>query len=281
MTQPYTRLLNKLIKNVPIRRRKMLKMDTWTNSWLTLWKVLAISTIMMRPGVCKADSVDDYINTQMPKNHITGLSLAIIDGGTIVRAQGYGFADTAAGTAVTQHTLFQAGSISKSVAAMGALRLVESGKLSLDADVNSALVSWKVPENQFTNEKPVTLRAILSHTAGLSVHGFAGYAVDAPVPTLLQIMNGEKPANTPAIRVNKLPGSIWRYSGGGYMVMQQMVLDVTGTKFPGFMRDNVLTPLGMTDSSYEQPMPPVRESSAVNGYSPDGSLLKRAMARLS
>ena len=98
---------------------------------------------------------------------------------------------------MTTSTLFQAGSISKPVAALGALRLVEQGKLALDEDVNARLTTWKVPENEFTREKKVTLRGLLSHTAGLTVHGFPGYATDEPVATLVQVLDGAKPANTP------------------------------------------------------------------------------------
>ena len=169
----------------------------------------------------RSDAIDDFIRTQMQRRHIPGLSIAIIQDGKIIRAKGYGVAEQGGEREVTASTLFQAGSISKSVAAVGALRLVEKGKLALDEDVNGKLTTWKVPENAFTREKKVTLRGILSHTAGLTVHGFPGYAVDCPVPTLLQVLEGAKPANTAPIRVDILPGSKWRYSGGGYTVMQQ------------------------------------------------------------
>ena len=136
-----------------------------------------------------------------------------------------------------------------------ALRLVEMGQLDLDQDVNKKLVAWKVPENEFTKEKKVTLRGLLSHSAGMTVHGFPGYRADAAIPTLLQVLEGVKPANTPAIRVDLVPGSRWRYSGGGYTVMQQMLVDVTQKSFPDLMRDLVLAPIGMTQSTYEQPLP--------------------------
>ena len=122
---------------------------------------------------------------------------------------------------------------------------MEQGQLALDDDVNTKLTSWKVPENEFTGKKKVTLRGLLSHTAGLTVHGFPGYATDEPVPTLVQVLDGEKPANTGPIRVDILPGSKWRYSGGGYTVMQQMVIDVTGKPYPQFMQETVLVPLEM------------------------------------
>ncbi len=123
----------------------------------------------------------------------------------------------------TPKTLFQAGSISKPVAAAAMLALVQEGKLSLDEDVNQKLKNWRVPENEFTKEQKVTLRRLASHSAGLTVHGFPGYDVDEKVPTLVQIFNGEKPANTAPIRVDFVPGSNERYSGGGITIEQQLM----------------------------------------------------------
>lgn len=202
----------------------------------------------------------------MKKRGITGLSLAIIDGGAIVREQGYGFTDKGEKTPVTASTLFQAGSVSKPVAALGALHLVDRGLLSLDEDVNTKLRTWTVPRNKFTDAHMVTLRLLLSHSAGMTVHGFPGYRVGAPLPTLIQVLNGEKPANTDAIRVDRTPGKEWKYSGGGYVVMQQMVVDVTNKPFPQFMDEVVLKPLGMISSTYSQPLPENMVARAAKGY---------------
>ena len=221
-----------------------------------------------------SDAVDDVILGEMRKRHVAGLSLAIIQDGKIVKARGYGVTERGGDSPVTTATLFQAGSISKSVSALGALRLVEQGKLALDEDVNARLVTWKVPVNEFTREKKVTLRGLLSHTAGLTVHGFPGYATDDPVPTVVQILDGAKPANTKPIRVDFVPGSKWRYSGGGYTVMQQMIVDVTGTPFPRFMREAVLGPLAMKDSTFEQPLPAETAKLTASGYYGDRSPVK-------
>lgn len=206
----------------------------------------------------------------MQKRHITGLSMAVIQDGKIVKAKGYGLADKGSGLPVTTSTLFQAGSVSKSVAALGALHLVEQGKLALDTDVNATLRTWKVPETEITKTKKVTLRRLLSHSAGLTVHGFPGYALGQPLPTLVQVLDGAKPANTAPIRVDIEPGSKLRYSGGGYTVMQQMMIDVTGKAFPQFMQESVLTPLGMTNSTYAQPLPEQRAADTATGYYGDG-----------
>ena len=215
------------------------------------------------------DGLDAYITGQMARRDVAGLSLAIVQDGRIVVAKGYGVADRSTRTPVTVNTLFQAGSISKPVAAVGALHLVEQGKLSLDADVNRYLTSWKVPQNGFTARSLVTLRGLLSHTAGMTVHGFPGYDVNQPLPTLVQVLEGTPPTNTAPVRVDTTPGAIWRYSGGGFSVMQLMVTDVTGLPFPRFMQENVLGPIGMTASSYEQPQPPARAALTAAGYYAD------------
>ncbi|QJW89450.1 serine hydrolase [Spirosoma taeanense] len=221
-----------------------------------------------------ADDLDDYIRQQLRKRQIPGLSLAIIQDGKIVKAQSYGFTDKSGKTPLTTSTLFQAGSISKSVAAVGALRLVEEGKLSLDEDVNAKLRTWKVPENDFTRDKKVTLRGLLSHTTGLTVHGFPGYEAGSPIPTVVQILDGAPPANTAPVRVDFVPGSRWRYSGGGYTVMQQLMLDVTGKSFPQYMQETVLGPLKMTASTYEQPLPADKAQATATGHSGYRSLVK-------
>lgn len=202
---------------------------------------------------------------------VPGMSIAVIDKYEIVEAKGYGVIEVGSKKPVTTHTLYQAGSISKPVAATGALRLVEQGKLSLDEDVNQQLKTWKVPENDFTKTQKVTLRRLMSHTAGLTVHGFPGYDVDDPLPTLVQVLNGEKPTNTDPIRVDTVPGTQWRYSGGGVTIEQLLMTDVTGKAFPALMRELVLDQIGMSDSSYEQPLPATRATMTAGGTNGDGT----------
>jgi CubicO group peptidase (beta-lactamase class C family) len=199
-----------------------------------------------------------------------GVSVAVINDGAIEWARGYGVTEAGGATPVTPHTRFQAASISKPVASLGALLLVSQGRLSLDEPVNARLTSWKVPDNEFTAKAPVTLRRLLSHTAGLTVHGFGGYSAGSAVPTLIQVLDGAKPANSAAVRVDVLPGSIYRYSGGGYTVAQQLMIDATGKPFPALMSELVLRPLGMTDSTYEQPLPPTLAGQAATGHRGDG-----------
>ena len=194
------------------------------------------------------------LTQRMEELHIPGVSIAVIHNGLIEWAQGFGVRQVR-GESVDADTLFQAGSISKPLAAMAALHQVQEKKISLDANVNTELVSWKVPESPVANGKDVTLRELLTHTAGFTVHGFPGYAAGEAVPTLVQVLDGTKPANTGAIVLESEPGSKWNYSGGGYIVMQQMLLDVTKEPFPKLMHDTVLAPIGMTHSTYQQPLP--------------------------
>jgi CubicO group peptidase (beta-lactamase class C family) len=206
---------------------------------------------------------------RMTELRVPGVSIAVIHDGKIEWARGFGVTRIG-GPAVTPDTLFQAASISKPVTALAVLHLAESGKLDLDADVNQYLKTWKVPANSFTQTTKVTLRELLSHTAGMTVHGFPGYASDAARPTLLQVLNGEKPANTPAILVDTIPGTNWRYSGGGFVVTQLVLEDVTGQAFPKLMHDLVLAPVGMTRSTYEQPLPQNRMAEAAMPYRQNG-----------
>lgn len=235
--------------------------------------------IFDKPGACpacgmalieKIEMSQVSIERLMEAYKVPGLSLAIIDDFKIVSARGHGVTEAGGTMPVTARTLFQAGSISKPVATMGALSIVERGKLSLDEDVNHKLRSWKVPDNEFTRDEKVTLRRIMSHAAGLTVHGFPGYAVDQPRPTLVQILNGVKPANTPPVKVDFVPGTRWRYSGGGVLIEQQLMIDVTGAPFPQIMRETVFEKIGMEDSTYEQPLPPTPAASAASGTYTNG-----------
>jgi len=206
---------------------------------------------------------------RMAALHVPGVGIAVIHGGKIEWARGFGVTKIG-GPPVTPDTLFQAASISKPVTAMAVLHLVQSGKLDLDTDVNQYLKTWKLPANTFTEHSKVTLRELLTHTAGLTVHGFPGYASDAALPTLVQVLNGEPPANSAPIRVDTEPGTIWRYSGGGYVIAQQLLQDATGDPFPKLMQDTVLGPIGMNRSTYEQPLPKNRLDEVALPYRQDG-----------
>lgn len=191
---------------------------------------------------------------RMRHYHSPGVSIAVINRSRLEWARGFGVREAGARDSVTHRTLFQAASLSKPIFAMGVMRLAQDRRLDLDRDVNAYLKSWKVPPSEGW-QPVVTLRQLLSHSAGTTVHGFPGYLRAESLPTLVQVLDGDGPANTSPVRVNLLPGTQLRYSGGGTTVAQQLVIDVVGRAFPEVMREVVLDPVGMANSTYAQPLP--------------------------
>jgi CubicO group peptidase (beta-lactamase class C family) len=196
--------------------------------------------------------------------HVPGVSIAVIDDFRIVHARGYGVTQFGTSTSVDTSTLFQAGSISKPVFATGALKLVEQGVLALDEDVNGKLTSWRVPESPFTATDKVTLRRLLTHSAGLTVWGFPGYPATARMPSVVEVLDGK--GNTPPVRNDTTPGARWLYSGGGYTVAQLLATDVTREPFPALMQRLVLGPMRMSHSTYENPLPARYAARAASGH---------------
>jgi CubicO group peptidase (beta-lactamase class C family) len=195
------------------------------------------------------------LHERMTHFNVPGFSIALIDQEEVAWARGYGVLEAGGEEPVTDETIFQAGSISKPVSAMIALHLVEAGLLDLDADVNEAMRSWQVPENEHAQVHKVTLRGLLSHTAGLTVSGYRGYPSDAQLPTIQQILDGEPPANSDPVRVMQPPGTSFSYSGGGYVVVQQLIEDVTGRPFAALAQELIFDKLGMTNSTFESLLP--------------------------
>jgi CubicO group peptidase (beta-lactamase class C family) len=193
------------------------------------------------------------ITERMAFYKVPGLSIAVVRDYKIEWAKGYGWADAAEKREVTSETLFQAASISKSLNGVGILKLVQENKLDLKTDINNYLKSWKFPYDSLSKNKKITLSNLLSHTAGLSVHGFRGYAKGEAVPAIGQILNGEAPANNAPIRSQFAPDLRVQYSGGGTTISQLIVMDITGMPYDQYMKKNVLTPMGMTSSFYGQP----------------------------
>lgn len=219
-------------------------------------------------GQEKSFSIDE----RMKMLHVPGASIAIIKDGEIVFAKGYGIANESTGTMVNTHTLFQAGSISKPIASLAVLKLVQDGKLDLDEDVNSYLKNWKLPETEFTKTEKVTLRRILNHTAGLNAHGFPGYSAGDDIPTTIEILNGE--GNTKKIESIKVPGESWKYSGGGYTIMQQVVNDVTGMSLIEYMEKYILPEIGMTESTFKYDLDDSTKAKVSAAYRENGKIYK-------
>jgi len=213
------------------------------------------------------------LSERMEYYNIPGVSIAVINNFEIEWAKGYGVLVAGSDEPVTATTLFQAASVAKPVVAVAALHQVEIGALLLDQEVNDILISWQLPDNEFTALGEVTLRRLLSHNAGVTVGGFQGYAQGEEIPTLRQILDGEWPANSPPIRVDIVPGTQDRYSGGGYMIVQQLLEDVVGRPFAEIMRDTVLEPWEMTSATFEFPLPEHLEALAASGHRANGAII--------
>lgn len=208
------------------------------------------------------------ILARMQHYGVTGLSVAVISNGRIDWQRGYGLLEAGKPDPVTPQTLFQAASISKPLAAMAALRLVQEGKMSLDGDLNDQLSSWKIPESEFTVDRKVTLRGALTHNAGLASSGLNtnGYAVSDSLPTITQILRGKSPANTPPILVKAVPGTNPEVASEGYCIVQQALEDVTAASFPAFMKSAILDKLRMTRSTFNQVLPADVLQQAASGH---------------
>jgi CubicO group peptidase (beta-lactamase class C family) len=232
-----------------------------------------VTDLRSEVSVTGRDAPSTYsLEARMAQLEVPGVSIAVAENGRIAWARGFGVLEAETADSVTSTTLFQAASVSKPIAATGILRLVAEGGLDLDVPVNDYLASWKLPENDLTIAQPVTLRHLISHGAGTTVWGFPGYEAGTDLPTVPQILDGGPPANTPPVRVDLSPGKAWRYSGGGVTIAQLAVADVTGEEFSEVMDRLVLSPFGMEESTFDQPLPRERLAEAASGHQEGGAL---------
>ena len=235
--------------------------------------ILAIENGLQPPFQVKGDSVKRFnLAERMEHYNVPGVSIAVVDKGKIKWARAYGIANTSNGAKVDTNTIFQAGSISKPLAALAALKLVENDSIDLDKDVNHYLKDWEIPESDLTKDEKVTLRRLLTHTAGMTVHGFPGYKQTDTFPSVIEVLNGN--GNTPRIFVDTIPGSIWRYSGGGYTVMEKMVEDVSGLSLDEYMSKNILPAMGMNNSTFQQPLSSEYHNNVSAAYDSDGKIIE-------
>jgi CubicO group peptidase (beta-lactamase class C family) len=202
----------------------------------------------------------------LDRHRVPGVSIVVLHGTRIDWAEGYGVRERGSRDPVDTTTLFQAASMSKPVAAAVALRMVADGKLRLDTDVNEALVSWKVPPSALTDGAPVTLRGLLSHSAGLPMHGVPEFETGEPLPALVEILDGAWAPGAERVRPVRRPGTEYSYSGGGYIVLQILLSDVAQRPFAPLARELVLEPAGMASSTFEQPLPDELGARAAVGH---------------
>ncbi len=221
----------------------------------------------------KTSSMSDRLKAY----RVHGASVAVIHQGKLDWSKAYGITDAANPQKVTTGTLFQCASIGKAITALAALKLVEAGKISLDESVNNKLKRWQIPENEYTKSQPVTLRHLLSHSAGLTDgYGFSGYTPASEIPSLLQILNNEPPSNAKKpIVVNRLPGTVEQYSGGGYLIVQLLIEDLSGQSFTDFVQQQLFTPLGLTRTTYDFQPDKHQASVIARGHRTNGKVYRK------
>jgi len=204
---------------------------------------------------------------RMKYYNVPGVSIAVIKDYKIDWAKGYGLADTIQKIPVTNETMFSAGSISKFLMAITALKMVENGQIELDKPINNHLVSWKIAENEFTQKTPVTLRMLLSHSGGTSQSSYFGFTPNEPLPSIVEILSGAKIAGTRGVVVNSEPNKEFRYSGGGSMIAQMALMDVSKKSFSNLTQELIFDKLGMHNSTFEQPLPLKYKKQSAWAYS--------------
>ncbi|GLK53712.1 MAG: penicillin-binding protein [Oceanicaulis sp.] len=226
----------------------------------------------IRESVLPAHYLEGHLDARsipqaMLEQDIPGLGMAFIEDGEIAWQMTFGYADLATAAPVTPDTVFAAASLSKPVAAMMALHLVDRGALSLDADVDDYLHDWQIPASAFTAEEPVTLRRLVGHTAGIANHLWSAYDPGEPLPSIEAMLTGAPPSVDPPAAVEAVPGARYRYSNPGYAIIQKLVQDATGEDFQTAAERIVFSPAGMTRSTFAQPAPPALNAAAATGYS--------------
>ena len=226
----------------------------------------AVQDHLSRYVILKGAGKDEMnLTSQMKALGVPAVSIAAIKDGRIDWAHAYG-SSSPQGLPASTRTLFGAASISKPVTALGVLKLVEERRIDLDVNVNQYLKRWKIPDNQFTAKEKVTVRRLLNHTSGIGTHNGEIYDPAQPMPTLLDMLNGEKPARTEPVRVEAIPGTEFAYSNGGYLVLYLLIEDVTGESFADYMKRAVLDAIGMEDSTFDSPLQPRWAKRAATSY---------------
>lgn len=231
--------------------------------------------IDFKSRVCAGSPIPDGVmDTLLNQYRVPAISIATIDEGKIDWVKAYGLRKFGSPDKVDSLTLFQAASISKPVSAVVALRMVDMGELSLDEDVNNRLKAWKIPINEFTKNQPITLRHLLSHSAGLTMHGVPEFEANAEIPSLIQILDGNWYGARESVCPVIEPGKEYRYSGGGDIILQLFLTDISNRSFEDLVQELVLDPARMTSSTFDQPLPEERWDIAAVGHHWDRTPMK-------
>ncbi len=242
-----------------------------TQTSLTRSRTKSVERGLLRAVYLKGEKPEKLgLTKRMSFYKVPGVSIAVLDRYEIDWARAYGVKDVRSAQPLTSETVFQAGALSQPVAAAVALHLVDRGEVGLDEDINGRLRTWKVPDNKFTAANKVTLRTLLTQSAGFTGQVFSGYGPDEPLPVLGQVLRGEKPARNSPLAPEFSPGSKVRDSEAGFAVLEQLLSDLSGRTFPELAKETVFDALGLKDSTFELPLPRERRAKAASGYRADG-----------
>ena len=211
------------------------------------------------------------LQERMEHHKVPGISIAIVKNGKLHWSKAYGLRNANTKTKVDTKTMFQIASVTKPITALGILKLVEQDKIALDNEVNTYLKGWQIQDNEFTKTEKVTIRRLLTHTAGLNSHGFDGYPQNEELPSVIEVLKGE--GNWGGVAIENIPGKAWRYSGGGYVILQKLIEDVTGLSFENFMEKEVLQPLKMNHSTFQQPINKDVYKNVSSAHDNDGNVV--------
>ncbi|GGG32361.1 hypothetical protein GCM10011344_36620 [Dokdonia pacifica] len=237
---------------------------------------ITLFLLVMMPFIISAQhtSKDDLLktfDTNTPKaleaNHVPGLAVAIIKNGEVILKKGYGYSDVSNKEMVTTMTGFNIGSISKMFTAWGIMKLVEDGTIDLDTPVSTYISKWKLPSSEYDARK-VTIRNVLQHTAGLSVHGYPGYESKDKLSSLVDCLNGST-REEEQVKLIMQPETTWKYSGGGYTVLQLVIEEVSGKSFASYMEKTIFKPLKMKHTSFSIDQQILKTS--ARGYDDEGN----------
>jgi CubicO group peptidase (beta-lactamase class C family) len=242
-----------------------------TQTSLTRGRTKSVERGLLRAVYLKGQKPEKLsLTRRMSFYKVPGVSVAVLDRYEVDWAKAYGIKDVRSAQPLTPGTIFQAGALSQPVAAAIALHLIDRGEVGLDEDINGRLRSWKVPDNKFTAAHKVTLRALLTHSAGFTDRVFSGFGPEEPIPVLGQILRGEKPAENSPLEPEFPPGSKVRDSEAGFAVLEQLLSDLSGRTFPELAKETIFDTLGLKVSTFELPLPRERRVYAASGYRADG-----------
>jgi CubicO group peptidase (beta-lactamase class C family) len=214
------------------------------------------------------------LKERMKFYNVNGVSIALIKNYKIEWVEGYGYANLENKSPVTENTIFEPGSISKSINALALMKLVQEKKIDPFVDINDYLISWKFPYDEKSKGKKITLANLLSHTAGLNIHGFEGYKPGDKLPTISELLDGKYPANSLPVRSLFEPSKMMEYSGGGIMISQLMLMDIVKQDYDKYLNENIFVPLGMKNSFFTQPVPNNKKALTATGYDRLGKPVK-------